>query len=153
MHLLYKAASLQQNQLKQCFVYALNEQCNLEKKVKANRLVDCFEYCRLHQGSRQGCLRAPLCIPSSLLWILLEPAMSPGFLPMETRRQGEVWGWGTTLHLHVSPRLEVQTHYCIPKGGHSYMMLVSLSKSTAKNTAYHRAADVHAIFFLLLLHN
>lgn len=85
--------------------------------------------------------------------MLLEQAISPGFLPVETRGQGEAQGWGTTLRLRVSSRLEAQTHYCIQKGGHNHIMLVSLSKSTAENTAYYQAADVHNTFFLLLLHN
>lgn len=99
MHLSREAASLQQNWLKQCFVYASYGHWNLKKKVKANCLVDYFECCRLPQDSRQGCLRAPPCNRHSLVWILLEPAMSPGFLPMDT---GDMERHGAGAHHHMS---------------------------------------------------
>lgn len=43
------------------------------------------------------------CNPSPLVWVLLEPAMSPGFLPMETRGHRERRGAGAQHRIPVCP--------------------------------------------------
>lgn len=103
--------------------------------------------------SAQGreCLREPRCNPSSLVWIVLEPAMSPGFLSMETRGQGGTWG--TALPPRCPPAWRLR-HISAPKRLDTATSCQSLFKtSTVENTAYYQAVDVHTIFFLLLLHN
>lgn len=104
-----------------------------------------------HSAQGRECLREPRCNPSSLVWIVLEPAMSPGFLSVETRGQGGTRG--TALPPRCPPAWRLR-HISAPKRLDTATSCQSLFKtSTVENTAYYQAVDVHTIFFLLLLHN